>query len=1050
MPSPTKAQIVGLDPNISISQYNFTKWESSDGLPTNGVNGIAQSNNGYIWLATFNGLARFDGNAFEVYNQRNFPEISISTFRSVYQDPQQNMLWVTSHGNGLITIQGTKILRRYGLPEGLPSDVTHSVFRDSKGVLWAGTANGLAYLDGDKFKPWHGPKELENTTVTDIIEDVEQDLLYLATSTNGIYVIKDEKLFAHHNDNLSDLNVASLALDPKGNLWVGSYHGLDIIHRSNKKNINNSSTNLLENTFIRKVFFDKHGSAWIGSTNGLYRFVDERIEYFDNKEQLSDHEVTNITQDSEGNLWVCTYRAGLYKLTQGKILTYSTDEGLLGDVVYGVTETADNKLLIATKKGLTIYSDSLFDPFTLNGKEFNEAVRSVIESRDRKYYLGTSNGLYVVDSTGDYSYYNTENGLSDNYIRPLLEDHLGNIWIGTTYGISILDTTGNFKYVGREDGLSNEFILSLFEDSQHRVWISTRSGLNIYENGEIREVQPKGGTLYGSFFLAYEDKEQTVWIGASQGLMRYKDDELKFISVKDGLPFNLAFQVLEDSRKEMWFTTNEGIYKLKKRDINNRFDNPSSEGLKYRFYNKEDGMKSESCTANAKAIVRKNGTFVVPTFRGIATFNPDSIQKSSISPVVMIKNVTVDGNVVEIKDGKCIIPPEGKRVVINYTGLTFATPGDVLFRYMLTDLDEGFQAAGNTHEASYMNLSPGSYDFWVLSTNEDGTGTNKGDSVTLVKLPFFYQTVTFKILAAAIFATAFFLIIYIRLKGVKKSEEELKRKVDEKTKELQEQKREILAQRESIEKQNKQLESKNEELIELNKEKNHLISVVAHDLKSPLNQINGLISVMRLDEESLSNDHTKYMDMISASAKRLNNMISKILDVNSIESKKANFKFSVVDAYEVAKEAIEPYVEPAKTKQITIISEKENKGDHFINVDPAIYAQVIDNLVSNGIKFSPPKRSVYINIYDNEEEEVVFSVKDEGPGINKEDQKKLFGKYQKLSARPTGGESSTGLGLSIVKMFVENMGGRVWCESEGNKGANFFVAFKKAEVQSNS
>lgn len=245
--------------------------------------------------------------------------------------------------------------------------------------------------------------------------------------------------------------------------------------------------------------------------------------------------------------------------------------------------------------------------------------------------------------------------------------------------------------------------------------------------------------------------------------------------------------------------------------------------------------------------------------------------------------------------------------------------------------------------------------------------------------------------------------------------------------ELQQQKDEIL--------------SKNEELINLNNEKNNLIGIVAHDLKSPLNQIEGLVSLIKLTT-NLEGESLQFVETIGLSVQRLNGMITKILDTEAIESKKLNLKIEKVDLIGILKQLIENFQLTANTKEIKLINEIKLKSA-MAEVDASFCNQIYENLISNAIKFSPNNRNVYVRL-TKKGDDLIAEIKDEGQGLSEDDMKKLFGKYQKLSARPTGNETSTGLGLSIVKKYVEEMNGAIWCESEYGKGASFFVSFKIA------
>lgn len=246
---------------------------------------------------------------------------------------------------------------------------------------------------------------------------------------------------------------------------------------------------------------------------------------------------------------------------------------------------------------------------------------------------------------------------------------------------------------------------------------------------------------------------------------------------------------------------------------------------------------------------------------------------------------------------------------------------------------------------------------------------------------------------------------------------------------------------EELAKQKDEIVNKNEELLNLNQEKNNLIGIVAHDLKSPLNQIKGLVSIIKMTTPDMNEEAVNCLNLIESSALRLNGMISKILDIEAIEAQTLNLNIQPLQITENLNLIVERFKLDAHNKQINLHFSSSTSAS--VNADPSYFYQIFENLLSNAIKFSPIKKNIYITVSESDGR-LTTSVKDEGPGLTEEDKKKLFNKYQKLSAKPTGNESSTGLGLSIVKKFVESMNGKIWCESELGSGATFFVQLPKA------
>ena len=249
-----------------------------------------------------------------------------------------------------------------------------------------------------------------------------------------------------------------------------------------------------------------------------------------------------------------------------------------------------------------------------------------------------------------------------------------------------------------------------------------------------------------------------------------------------------------------------------------------------------------------------------------------------------------------------------------------------------------------------------------------------------------------------------------------------------------------------VQRQKLEIENKNDELLALNMEKNNLIGIVAHDLRSPLNQIKGLVAIVKMSMDPTNIEVLRYIELMDKSTTRLNEMIAKILDVEAIESKNLNLTVEKINLSLLLKSLVDRYIMNAREKHIEIFCNLET--EIFAHVDKGYMEQVFENLLSNALKFSPSFRNVYVNL-NIKEDSVIAEIKDEGPGLSEEDKKKLFGKYQKLSARPTANETSTGLGLSIVKKFVEAMNGKIWCESTSGNGASFYVSFPFSRAKDN-
>jgi signal transduction histidine kinase len=241
----------------------------------------------------------------------------------------------------------------------------------------------------------------------------------------------------------------------------------------------------------------------------------------------------------------------------------------------------------------------------------------------------------------------------------------------------------------------------------------------------------------------------------------------------------------------------------------------------------------------------------------------------------------------------------------------------------------------------------------------------------------------------------------------------------------------------SLSQKNKQIEAQVKELNELNREKNEMIEIVAHDLKNPLTSA---LSVSRLlGDEEIKKDQGEYLDLLKRSLTKMNNLVANILEIKVLESSSFKTNYSEIDLKQVTEQVISALKIQSENKNIRIVNDLQ---EVVALLDRSLIVQIIDNLLSNAIKYSYPHTKIQV-LLKEVPENIRIEIQDEGPGIREEDKPVMFQKYQKLHARPTSGESSTGLGLSIVKKYVEAMNGKVWCESEYGKGARFIVEFTK-------
>ncbi|WP_020530746.1 two-component regulator propeller domain-containing protein [Flexithrix dorotheae] len=1028
----------GLNPEKDLTQYNLNIWGNSDGLPSQGANNILQHQDGYLWISTFNGLVKFDGRSISTIPIFDTTANLIgNSFKRLYQDTE-NTLWVSSNGSGLLSLKDNA-LSIFTKENGLPSNIVNDILKDRNGKLWVGTASGLTFKKEFEFTQEGVKQPLTQSGINRIIQDSAGNI-WIATQEKGVFKLTEEGEVLE-NFPLANKQALELEQDHVGNIWIGTNKGIVIISPQNRI-FSFGPQHELPGLIIKAIYEDQDKGIWIGTNKGLCRFYNNELQVLVEKSQIPNHDVTNIIEDNEGNLWVSTYQSGFYQLTEGKFTTYTINQGLTGNHVYSIVESDTGQYLVATNAGISQFKPGWdWHPFLVDGKPFNKRVRDLfIDSKGNTWFC-TENTLFCMENGGKLKKYSTKDGLSHAYVRTIFEDKEGNMWFGTEDGLNKF-SDGEFVPILAEGELSSQKIHAINQDSEGTIWISTEEGLNSLKDGKITSYTSKDGLSGNVIFQIYEDEDEVLWIGTNGGITRYKNNEFISINRANNFPIHSAFDFLEDEENNLWIPCNGGILRVPKSELNAVADGEIKKITSFRIFNKDDGMKANAATANARSLISTNGSFWIATPNGVTLIeNPLEISLNKQAPKIIIESISVDNKNVPIKS-PIVIPPGNHRINIKFTALSFKAPKRVTFAYAL-EPEYHMQKIGSQREVSFNNLHPDTYNFTVMAFNNDDFYHQT--ELVIIKQPYFYQKTLFQLLAPFLVLIFLMLVTKWNSRRVRKQNEFLEQTVQERTEEIHIQKEQIDKQRKSIERKNKELGRKNSELIDLNEEKNQLIGIVAHDLKSPLGQIYGLINLIKMDGDNLTEEQKMYFDHIFNSANRLNGMISHILNVESIESKSFNFSMEVINLYYTLLDVSNDYTPDLNRKQLKLEFSPEKPQDFLVETDAKIVVQVFANLLSNAIKFSPPEKKIFVSISTAEKGKVRVEIKDEGPGITKEDMKKLFGKYQRLSAKPTGGEKSTGLGLAIAKKYVEALKGKIWCESQEGKGASFIVEFPLAK-----
>ncbi|HEV8484533.1 MAG TPA: two-component regulator propeller domain-containing protein [Blastocatellia bacterium] len=737
------ATALALDSAGTITQYIHEVWQTDQGLPQNSVVAIVQSRDGYLWLATQEGLVRFDGIRFSVFDKRSNPEIKENNIQALLEDHDGN-LWFGTEGGGLGRFKDGSFTI-FTSKDGLADGIVDAIFEDRKGSLWVGTLGGLSRFADGQFTTYSTKDGLASNSVLSICED-RQGNLWIGTEEGGISRMTDGRFTRFTtSDGLASNLVRAIIEDRAGDLWIATGDGLNrfkddrfITYKARDGLANNSVLSLLE---------DREGNIWIGTAGGLNRFSNGRFARYRDKDSLSTFRVASICEDREGSLWIGTYEGGLNRLKSGRFTTYTGEDGLADNIVRPVYQDRTGGLWLGTARGLSRFVDGRFTTYTKANGLADNSVLSLSEDSQGGLWVGTNDGLSCFKS-GRFISYSAKDGLSNSTVLSICPDRAGGVWFGTDSGLNRL-SGGKFTAYTTKDGLTNDSVWALAEDRDGAVWIGTDGGgLNRWKDGVFSAYTTSDGLANNIVLSLYEDREGTLWIGTSGGISRLKDRRLSSYTTRDGLFDDVVFQILEDSKENLWMSCNKGIFRIAKNDFEEH-----SRGMRASItsisYGRSDGMKSRECNGGFQPAgwKTKDGKLWFPTVKGVVMIDPENIRLNDQPPPVIVERVLVDNEPIRLT-GDISLGPGLEKFEFHYTGLSFLAPEKVNFKYKLEGFDRDWVDAGMRREASYTNIPPGMYTFRVVASNNDGIWNMTGASLEFYLKPRFHQTYWFYGLSA--------------------------------------------------------------------------------------------------------------------------------------------------------------------------------------------------------------------------------------------------------------------------------------------------------------
>ncbi len=998
-----------LDAGRALTQYVHHSWSTGEGLPQSTGLSLARTRDGFLWVGTEEGIARFDGTSFVVFNRKNTPGLPHNLTYALLGG-RDGSLWVGTAAGLARFVEGSA--RPFGAREKVPEKAIRCLLEDEGGAVWAGTwGGGLVRIAKEVVTLFTTDDGLGSNEVSSLHEDSD-GTLWIATTGGLSRRTPDGRIETVPVRGPRGTRFRGLCRGRDGSLWVGSDEGLFRISPDGASRRFGSSDGLASEK-VHTLAPDGDGNVWVATAAGLCRVTGESVSCFADRGPISPAPAFPILLDDAGDLWFGLAGSGLHRFSASPFFVFGRPEGLPTDVVLSLLEARDGRIWIGTYGGvLAVLDGRSVKTFTRRDGLPDDTVVGLHEDPDGVVWAATKGGLAVI--AGDaVRRGRVPPGLPSSDVYSVTRDTEGTLWVATDSGLSRLEGKA-FRTLGIRDGLPGIRLRMMTATSDGAIWAGAAGGglVRVHE-GKVELFGPSEGLPPATVYSLREDPDGTLWGGTlGGGLILGRKGRFRTFTTRDGLHDDTVYEALDDRLGNLWLTSNRGVSRVSRSEIAS-FEAGRLGAIPVRLFGLAEGLRSAECNgAGEPAGIRtRDGRLWLATLGGAAVLDPGAAEPPAPVAVPRIEQVLVDGRSLPRVSG--VVLPAGRETLeIRYTAPVYRIPERARFRYTLAGFDDHPVDAGSRRTAIYTNLAPGTYEFSV-SVSADGAPFGPPGAPLAIRVePRLHQTWWFRgfCLACAIGAAWGLHAVRVRLLNARATE--LHALVADRT-------RKLILEKERTE--------------EANRAKSRFLANVSHELRTPLNAIIGYADLLteQADERNLA-DFSQDLGRIRRAAEHQLTLVNDVLDLAKVEAGRLDVTVSPVALAPFLTDLVAT-VEPMVRRNGNRLEAAGVEGAGTIRTDPTRLRQILLNLLSNAARHTSNGVVRLEALRDGTD--AVFLVRDTGVGMSPEDLAALFQAFSQVGSVDARG--GTGLGLEISRRLARLLGGDLTVESAPAHGSTF-------------